>query len=137
MLEGTRVKCDGLPYPSTVIPGHEVCRLSLLRGGLYVFGSPTSLLIRSDLIRRRGTFYSEATFYDGIADVYADVKACYDVLQNADFGFVHQVLTYTRTHDESQTSIHRRLKKKVGHGKSDPRSINNGIPFRPDSSTSK
>jgi len=54
-LDEDRVNLDGLPYPSTVIPGREVCRLSLL-GGPWVFGSPTSLLIRSDIIRSRETF---------------------------------------------------------------------------------
>lgn len=103
VLEDVQVKCDGLPYPSTVIPGREICRLSLLLGGdLYVFGSPTSLLIRSDLIRSREAFYNES-------NIHADVEACYDVLQDTDFGFVHQVLTYTRTHNESQTSFYARL----------------------------
>jgi len=109
VLEGAWVKCDGLPYPSTVVPGREICRLSLLRGGPYMFGSPTSLLIRSELVRGRETFYSESSFYADVQNVYADVEACYDILQDADFGFVHQVLTYTRTHEESQTSIHQRL----------------------------
>jgi len=108
-LKGDRVFCDGLPYPSTVVPGRETCRLSLRPDGSYVFGSPTSLLIRSDLIRSRKAFYNESSFYAGVQNIYADVEACYDVLQDADFGFVHQVLTYTRTHNESQTSIHRRL----------------------------
>ena len=56
-LCGDHVDLDGLPYPSTVVPGREICR-SFLRltsglGGVWVFGSPSSLLIRSDLIRRR------------------------------------------------------------------------------------
>lgn len=95
-LLGTRVVCDGLPYPSTVVSGHELCRLTLLRR-LYVFSSPTSLLIRSDLVRNRKSFYNEA-------HLHADVEACYEILQNSDLGFVHQVLTFIRTHDESVTS---------------------------------
>jgi len=110
VLEGAWVKCDGLPYPSVVVPGRKLCGMSLQRGGPYVFGSPTSLLIRSDIIRSREAFYEEACLCEGVQNVYADVEACYDVLQEADFGFVHQVLTYTRTHEESQTSIHRRLR---------------------------
>src|SRR5581483_8637146 len=34
-LMGTRVVWDGLPYPSTVVPGREICRDTLL-GGPYV-----------------------------------------------------------------------------------------------------
>ncbi len=96
-LVGTRVSCDGLPYPSTVVPGRQICRSTLL-GGPYVFGSPTSLLVRSDLIRGREAFYSES-------HIGADTEACFEALQHSDFGFVHQVLTYTRKHDESRTSF--------------------------------
>jgi len=96
-LSGAWVKCDGLPYPSTMVPGREICRLTLL-GQLYPFFSPSSLLIRSDLIRNRQAFYNEA-------HIYADVEACYEVLQQVDFGFVHQVLTYIRRHEESMTSL--------------------------------
>lgn len=95
-LYGAAVKCDGLPYPSTVISGREICRMTLL-GGPYVFLSPSSLLIRSDLIRTHNPFYHEP-------HIYADVEAYYEVLQHSDFGFAHQVLTYIRRHDESMTS---------------------------------
>lgn len=105
VLEGVRVKCDGLPYPSSVMQGREICRLTLMdtspvSGGLYAFGSPTSLLIRSDLIRIRKLFYT----YKYLEVL--DQEACYYLLQNADFGFVHQVLTYSRVHNESATSFH-------------------------------
>ncbi len=104
-LDGTRVNLDGLPYPSTVVPGRELCRASLF-GDLYVFGSPTSSLLRSSEVRARGDFYDGGTF-----SLSADVAACYDVLQNADFGFVHQVLTYSRRHEESETSAGQGLNK--------------------------
>jgi glycosyltransferase involved in cell wall biosynthesis len=99
-LNGTRVILDGLSYPSTVVSGREICRRTLL-GGFYVFGSPTSHLIRSDFVRSRHEFYNSNEFHVQ----YADQEACYEVLQNSDFGFVHQVLTYTRRHDESMTSL--------------------------------
>lgn len=95
VLKGVRVECSGLPYPSTIVSGREICR-SRLVGGPYVFGSPTSLLIRSDLIRNRKSFYNELYFH-------SDVEACFNVLQSSDFGFVHQVLSCTRLHNESQT----------------------------------
>lgn len=88
-LEGDEVRLDGLPYPSPEVPGREVCRRYFLRG-TYLFGTPTSLLLRSELIRSRDPFYDEryAPFEDG--------HACFDLLKTWDFGFVHQVLTYSR-----------------------------------------
>jgi glycosyltransferase involved in cell wall biosynthesis len=100
-LRGCRVTWDGLPYPSMVLPGREICRRTLF-GGLYVFGSPTSLLIRSDPIRKRKTFYNEA-------NIHADKEACFDLLQDSDFGFVHQVLTYSRQHSDAATSFSQRF----------------------------
>ena len=100
-LNDTRVSWDGLPYPSTVVPGREICRRTL-QGNFYVFGTPTSLLFRSDLIRGRGALYNEA-------NIHADKEACFDLLQNTDFGFVHQVLTYTRRHKEAATAFSERF----------------------------
>lgn len=100
-LEERYVSCDGLPYPSTVVSGKEICRSRFL-GGPYIFGSPTTILIRSDLIRVRKPFYNES-------NLHADQEVCYDVLKDSDFGFVHQVLTFTRRHNETKTTYARRL----------------------------
>ena len=104
-LDETKVTLDGLSYPSTVTPGQEICRLKLL-DGLFVFGSPTSLLIRSDIIRSRGAFYDESI-------IHADTEVCFDILQDCDFGFVHQVLTFTRRHNESVTSLTHRFNTRL------------------------
>jgi hypothetical protein len=37
--------------------------------------------------------------------IHADTEVCFDILQNADFGFVYQVLSYTRRHNESVSSF--------------------------------
>jgi glycosyltransferase involved in cell wall biosynthesis len=100
-LEETKVSCDGLSYPSTVVLGKEICRSSLL-GGPYIFGSPTTLLIRSDLIRSHKYFYNEK-------NLHADVEACYAVLKDHDFGYVHQVLSFTRRHNETETAFAKRF----------------------------
>ncbi len=99
-IDDTKVNCDGLPYPSTVVPGRQLCRASLL-GQYFVFGSATTLLIRSDIVRNRVPFYSEHSNHE-------DTEACYEILQNCDFGFVHQVLTFTRRENESISSSIRR-----------------------------
>ena len=100
-LDGKAISLDGFPSDRTVVSGREICRSSLL-GGPYVFGTPTSLLIASDVIRSREAFYNESI-------LHADSEACYDVLRTSDFAFVHEVLTYTRRHDRSVTHRHRSL----------------------------
>lgn len=101
-LNEDQVDLDGLPYGCTVTPGRTICRLALQHQPLYLFGSPTSLLIRSDLIRQRPQFYDESL-------IHADTDVCFQVLAESDFGFVHQVLTYTRRHNESRTSFVQRF----------------------------
>lgn len=95
-LKGDRVVSDGLPYPSQFIPGRKISRWTLM-GRVYLFTRPSSLLLRSDLIRKRPSFYNEAK-------LNADVEILYEILRNYDFGFVHQVLTFIRTHENSVSS---------------------------------
>lgn len=95
-LDDTKVNCDGLPYPSPVSDGRAICRRSLVED-FYVFGSPTTLLFRSDVARARRPFYA----VDGL---HEDTEACYEILEHHDFGFVHEVLTFTRRQNESLTS---------------------------------
>jgi len=100
-LRETRIAWDGLPYPSTLVTGREICRRTLL-SDLDVFGTGNSILIRSDAIRGRQQFYNES-------NLHADKESCFEVLQNYDFGFVHQVLTFRRLHIEAVTADARRL----------------------------
>ena len=102
-LEETDVTLDGLPYPSTVVSGREICRLALL-GQVYVFGTPTSLLIRSEVVRSRDPFYDEEEF-----PRHFDTAVCYELLAGRDLGFVHQVLTFTRRGDSARLRVSRRL----------------------------
>jgi glycosyltransferase involved in cell wall biosynthesis len=96
-LAGHEVKWTGLPYPSTCISGREVCRRTLLED-LRVFGSENSVLYRADLVRDRNPFYNEAT-------LHADTEVCFELLKTYDFGFVHQVLTFTRVRPGSLSNI--------------------------------
>ncbi len=93
-LEGDEVRLDGLPYPSPEVSGREASRLYFLRNK-YLFGTPTSLLFRSDLVRSRDPFYDERYW------PFEDGHACFDLLKTWKFGFVHQVLTYSRRDNDS------------------------------------
>jgi glycosyltransferase involved in cell wall biosynthesis len=95
-IDGDEVGCDGLPYPTPFISGRELGRLTLL-GTVGVFGSGSSVLYRSECVRARSEMYDEA-------DNHADMAACLDILRTWDFGFVHQVLTYTRRHPVANTT---------------------------------
>jgi hypothetical protein len=115
-LQGGQVMWAGLPYPSSLIPGREICR-KLYLDDLYVFGTSTSLLFRADLVRSRDPFYNES-------NLHADSEACLALLKTCDFGFVHQILTFTRLREGSLTTFARdintliagRLHDLVTHG---------------------
>jgi glycosyltransferase involved in cell wall biosynthesis len=94
---GKRVRWQGFSYPATVLPGRGVCREILLGDQIdFGFGSPTSLLYRTDLIRERKEFYPNPS-------PHSDTSACFQELQNCDFGFVYQVLSWERVHSETQS----------------------------------
>lgn len=92
-LKGNRVLGEGLPYTQSVLTGREVCRLQLT-GSLFVFGTPTTVLYRAEIVRGNSAFFDERTLFD-------DTDACYRILQSWNFGFVHQVLSFSRVDDES------------------------------------
>lgn len=96
-MDGQSVIWPGPPYPAHRSSGKEICRRMLL-GGPYVLGTMTSLLLRCDLIRKRAVFFNEA-------NLHADTEACYDLLSESDYGFVHQVLSFGRVRPQSYTSF--------------------------------
>jgi glycosyltransferase involved in cell wall biosynthesis len=96
-LWGDEVRHLGVPYPVEVVDGREICRATLL-GHCYVFGSPSSILVRAADVRARPDFYEEQ-------NLHADTEVCFDLLKDADLGFVHQILTRTRVHPEAMTTF--------------------------------
>jgi glycosyltransferase involved in cell wall biosynthesis len=100
-LAGAKVEWQGLPYPSTSVSGRELCRNRLL-GGPYVFGTATSLLFRSSIVRSRHAFYNESNFH-------CDSEACLEFLEHHDFGFVHQILTLQGVREDSLSSFSRTM----------------------------
>ena len=91
------VRTDGLPYRRHILPGHDVARAQLM-GVLDVLGNPTSNLYRADLVRATNDFYPNST-------AEADISGCFECMKVADFGFVHQVLTYERLHNVRITAV--------------------------------
>lgn len=97
-IAGSRVRWQGFPYPRSVMSGREVCRQCYLGGDPeFGFGSPTSLLYRANIVRKSGAFYPNPS-------PHADTSACFAHLQHSDFGFVYQVLSYCRIHQDTQSA---------------------------------
>jgi len=97
-LSGSQIKWQGFTYPRVVVPGVALCRQIFLGDQkAFGFGTPTSLLYRADLVRNSGGFYPNSS-------PHADTSACFKYLQKSDFGFAYQVLSYERTHEDTQSS---------------------------------
>lgn len=94
-VAGEQVAGHGLPFDRNVFDGREVCRTRLLRGHTY-FGSPTNLLYRADIVRRRDPFYPE-----GVQN--ADTAVCFEILADAAFGRVPQILANLRRNPGSKS----------------------------------
>lgn len=92
-LKRNTVRNSGLQYPVSFMPGKELARLNL-RTGLFVFGSPTSVMYRSSIVRGCRPFYEESLLHE-------DTEKCMQILECWDFGFVHQVLSFLRADNES------------------------------------
>jgi glycosyltransferase involved in cell wall biosynthesis len=95
-LFGDEITGDGLPYSSQIIKGRKACQ-HMLRDGFYLTGSPTSVLVQADIVRKEEVFYPEGWLHD-------DTEACFRILAEHDLGFIHQVLTFSRKDNESLTS---------------------------------
>jgi glycosyltransferase involved in cell wall biosynthesis len=86
----------GLTPDRWVFSGPELCRLYFL-GTINPVGAPSALLYRSTLVRSRDPFYPGTL-------PNADFAACLVDLKDADFAFVHQILSYERLHPEAISS---------------------------------
>jgi glycosyltransferase involved in cell wall biosynthesis len=92
-LKGNEVRGTYYPFPTPTLSGREMARL-YLRTGLWVFASPTTVMYRSSLIKKGVAFYDESQLHE-------DTEKCMQILERWDFGFVHQVLSFSRADNES------------------------------------
>lgn len=88
-----RVFLDGLDFYESVVDGTAVCRTHILDGP-YVLGSPTTCLYRMDDIVAREAFFPEDA-------IFADTDVQARLVIGRKFGFVHDVLSFVRTSNES------------------------------------
>jgi glycosyltransferase involved in cell wall biosynthesis len=90
------IRWAGLPLGAELVDGRQAARLFLL-GSIDSFFTPSSVLYRASLVRL------ERAFFPGSAPS-ADLEACLNCLKCSDLGFVHQILSFERIHDEAITA---------------------------------
>src|SRR5580658_7088179 len=95
-LKGNMLRGSGFPCQASLVPGKEVGRL-YLTDLVFVFGSPTAVMYRSSLVRQDQFFFDESLLHE-------DTEKCMQILKDWDFGFVHQVLSFSRANNESISS---------------------------------
>lgn len=98
-IDGDSVTMQSVPYPIEMVDGRDLCRRRLLGQVTDVFGSPSSVMYRARDVRARG----DAFFNTG--NPHADTEAGFELLKHGDYGFVHQVLTFTRRHSAAETPV--------------------------------
>jgi glycosyltransferase involved in cell wall biosynthesis len=99
---GNRLEGHGLPIIENsdgkyIFDGTYVCRLQLLSGNIYFFGSQSTVLYNSEAIRKKSKFFDETS-------IVADAEVCYEILENKKFGYIYQVLSFTRMENISYTN---------------------------------
>ncbi|MCK4747329.1 MAG: glycosyltransferase family 2 protein [Bacteroidales bacterium] len=99
MIDDTHVSCDGLDiYKGNLFNGKEIL-VKQLKGDLIVTGSANTILYNRSVLEQLSYFpviYQADTFH-------MDTYLSYELLNMADMGFVFQVLSYTRRHNETVT----------------------------------
>lgn len=83
----------GVPLGTSRVPGREACRQIVVEK-LPLTGSQSTVLYRADLVRARPTFFTPGRHF-------TDTETAIEILLEHDLGFVHQILSFTRTENES------------------------------------
>jgi len=94
-LRGTYVECSGLPAGQERFEGREIARL-FMRQEIFAF-APTSGMIRSTLVRGRNPEFYPVDYLHG------DLAAYFELLADHDFGYLDEVLSFSRVHPDSIT----------------------------------
>jgi glycosyltransferase involved in cell wall biosynthesis len=92
---GQGARLTELPCLSRRVAGHDMAKCLLLdeRFGLW---TPNGLLYRSHIVRNRDPFFNER-------NIHCDRENLVGLMNHHDFGFVPQVLTFTRKRSDSLT----------------------------------
>jgi glycosyltransferase involved in cell wall biosynthesis len=75
------------------VDGRTAARMYLLEDA-HMFGSPSTVMYRADLVRSRPDFFD-------LGRLHEDTEVIFELLRRSDFGFVHQVLSFSRRQEGS------------------------------------
>ena len=96
-LEGNELRGSGLPPQTTILPGRE-CARWYLRTGIGIFGTQTQVMYRSSLVRNHKSFYNDSF-------LFADLQKHIEILEHWDFGFINQVLSFSRRDNVNESIL--------------------------------
>lgn len=99
-LLGKLLLGSGLDYNTRILSGQEAGRL--LFNGVYLLGTPSTLLFRSAALREQERLFREDVFYD-------DTDLCLRILGKWKFGFAHRLLAFVRDDNSGAFSRYRAL----------------------------
>lgn len=99
-LDKKSVICDGLDYyKGPVFDGREILYRQLLMD-IEVTGSINTVMYRTSVLKKLPDFNN---IFD-INSYHIDTILAYDILNISNLGFIYQVLSFTRRHNETYTS---------------------------------
>jgi glycosyltransferase involved in cell wall biosynthesis len=91
-LYGDKVEGSGFPHwMMRMIDGRD-CARWFLRTRINIFGSQTTIMYRSSIVREHFPFYKDSV-------PHADLERCIRILEKRNFVFIPQVLSFSRTDD--------------------------------------
>src|SRR5205823_14120227 len=73
----TLFRSVGPPHTQAFMTGRDACRMMLV-DDVYLFGSPTTVMVRADIVRCRIPFFTEGRFFE-------DADVIYEILRDFDF----------------------------------------------------
>ncbi|MBA7557331.1 hypothetical protein ES705_50079 [subsurface metagenome] len=101
-IDETKVSATGLsPYDGNVFNGKDIIARELLYDILDITGSVNTVLYRNDYLKKIPTYPA----IHSKENLHCDTDLTYEVLNISDLYFVFKILSFTRQHNESNTSF--------------------------------
>ena len=101
-IDETKVPATGIsPYDGNVFNGKDIIARELLYDILDITGSVNTVLYRNESLKKIPTYPN----IHNKENLHCDTDLTYEVLNISDLYFVYKILSFTRQHNESNTSF--------------------------------